>query len=287
MSNARRGAPHKKGLNYFPKMIDFYDDDKIIDLLEKYGPLGVTIYDVILTIVYHNGYYVELSKDKLSRMVIRKIGNRWVKQKVVVQVIQFCADIGLLCDELLTQNVITSVGIQTRYQEIALKQLKRQLYNDKYWLLDREKIEDPLLKLPKNGISSEINGINSEESQLNSELNTPRKEEKRKEYIYYGNPELDSIFKMYIAMRNSSQKNPLLPEQIQILKEELDQAGEDDAERIGICKRAFAGGYKSFFPDKKKEKRDSAASKKNAFHNFDQREYDFNELEKRLTGRKQ
>ena len=286
MSKARRGAPHKKGLNYFPKMIDFYDDDKIIDLLEKYGPLGVTIYDVILTIVYHNGYYVELSKDRLSRMVIRKIGNRWVKQRVVVQVIQFCADIGLLCNDLLSQNVITSVGIQTRYQEIALKQLKRRLYNDRYWLLGKEETGEPLLKSPKNGISSEINGINSEENQLNSELNTPRKEEKRKEYIYYDNPELDSVFKMYIAMRNSNQKNPLMPEQIEILKEELDQAGEDDAERIGICRRAFAGEYKSFFPKKKNSRKDVSGGGRNSFHNFEQRDYDYDDLERQLKSKR-
>lgn len=45
-----RGAPNKKGLTYFPKMIDFYEDDKIFDLLDRYGPLGVTVYDCILCI---------------------------------------------------------------------------------------------------------------------------------------------------------------------------------------------------------------------------------------------
>ena len=38
-----RGAPNKKGLTYFPKMIDFYEDDKIFDLLDRYGPLGSKI----------------------------------------------------------------------------------------------------------------------------------------------------------------------------------------------------------------------------------------------------
>ena len=40
------------GLTYYPKMLDFYEDDKIFDLLDEYGPLGVTIYDCILCIVY-------------------------------------------------------------------------------------------------------------------------------------------------------------------------------------------------------------------------------------------
>ena len=82
------GRDCRKDLDYFPKMVNFYEDDKIFDLLDEYGPLGVTIYDCILTIVYSNGYYANLSKDKLSKMVIRKIGNKWIKsQKVVVQVV--------------------------------------------------------------------------------------------------------------------------------------------------------------------------------------------------------
>ena len=127
-----RGAPKKKGLSYFPKMIDFYEDDKVFDLLDRYGPLGVTVYDCILCIVYKQGYYAEISLDKLSRMITRMIGNKWVKgQKAVVQVVHFCSEIGLIDDDLMTEDIITSVGIQRRYYEIAVKRMKRQLYSDK------------------------------------------------------------------------------------------------------------------------------------------------------------
>ena len=173
MTEKRRGAPNKKALNYFPKMCNFYEDDKIFELLEKYGTVGVTVYDCILTIVYSQGYYADLSKDKLSKMVVHKIGTRWVKQRVVVQVIQFCAELGLLHKTLLDQSVVTSVGIQTRYYEIAIGQLKRRLYSKKYWLLDENgnEIPQPLLNAPKNRINSEENRINSEEKGFNSELN--------------------------------------------------------------------------------------------------------------------
>lgn len=57
-----RGAPNKKGLSYFPKMIDFYEDDKVFDLLDRYGPLGVTVYDCILCIVYKQGSFTVFSK---------------------------------------------------------------------------------------------------------------------------------------------------------------------------------------------------------------------------------
>ena len=48
--------PPKKGLAYFPKDVDFYQDEKIVELGMKYGPLGLTIYDVLLTLIYREGY---------------------------------------------------------------------------------------------------------------------------------------------------------------------------------------------------------------------------------------
>lgn len=69
------------------------------------------------------------------------IGNKWVKnQKVVVQVVHFCSEIGLIDDGLMTENIITSVGIQERFYKIAVERMERQLYNDKYWLLKMRKM---------------------------------------------------------------------------------------------------------------------------------------------------
>lgn len=170
----------KKGLDYFPKMVNFYEDDKVFDLLEQYGPLGVTVYDVILTIVYSQGYYAEMSKEKLARMIVRKIGNRWVKKEAAVQVIDACAEIGLLHDVLLRQGIITSVGIQKRYYRVGVKLMRRRLYDEIYWLLDET--GEPFFPAPKTGISSEEKGIISEENRISSEENPiERKENKRKE----------------------------------------------------------------------------------------------------------
>ena len=56
--------PPKRGLDYFGKDVDFYEDFKIIDLLSEHGPVGVVIYDFLLTQIYKNGYYLELPIDK-------------------------------------------------------------------------------------------------------------------------------------------------------------------------------------------------------------------------------
>jgi len=296
VSGSRRGAPNKKGLDYFPKMVAFYEDDKIFDLMDEYGPLGVTIYDIILTIVYENGYYVELSEDKLSRMVIRKIGSKWIKnRKAVVQVIHYCADLGLLCKDLLLRNVITSEGIQKRYHKIAVGLMKRQLYSDKYWLLGKEENGEPLLKSPSIRISSEENGINSEENQINSELKHTKRKERKYISIYYDTPELDRTFQLYIQMRNSQQTAQLSKDQIGALKEQLDSLSDNDEEKTAICRKAFVSGWKSFYPLKKAsaEKaqpgpgRGSGKKKSNSFHNFKQRKYDFTDIERKLIQKNQ
>ena len=175
---AGTGAPYKKGLDYFPKMVNFYEDDKIFDLLEAKGPLGVTVYDCILTIVYSQGYYAEISKEKLARMVVKKIGDRWVKKEVAVQVIDLCADLGLLANDLLQHGIITSVGIQKRYYTVAVKLMKRQLYSTEYWLLDEK--GQPVLNAPFNPDSSEESRLTSEESQDTSEKQGTKERKEKK-----------------------------------------------------------------------------------------------------------
>ncbi|MDF2544950.1 MAG: hypothetical protein K0S47_4668 [Herbinix sp.] len=167
------GRPLKTGLIYFTKDVDYYDDFKIMDLMRDYGPLGQTIYDILLTIVYHEGYYLAIPIDKLASKIIRIIGNRWVKSKeIVVQVIQYCADIGLLDKDLLNQNVITSVGIQRRYAEATVR---RQSNIDGYWLLDKEENKKPLLNAPKNQINVTETKVNVTETRVNDNNNTVKK----------------------------------------------------------------------------------------------------------------
>lgn len=280
-----RGAPNKKGLAYFPKMIDFYEDDKIFDLLDRYGPLGVTVYDCILCIVYKHGYYAEIPLDKLSKMIIKMIGNKWVKsQKAVVQVVHFCSEIGLLDDDLMTKNIITSVGIQRRYYEIAVKRMKRRLYTDQYWLLGKAEDEESLLNAPLNGISSEENRINSEENQNNSEESALEiKENKNIDNIAFS-PELERVFQMYLLVRRNN-FGAIPEEQIQALRDDLLNLSDKEEERIAIVKKATASGWKSFY--KTEKKRESSGARKGNVkdnNNFERRKYDFDALERGLMG---
>jgi hypothetical protein len=285
-------------------MVDFYEDDKVFDLLDRYGPLGVTVYDCILCIVYRHGYYAEIPLDKLSKMIVKMIGNKWVKNtKTVVQVVHFCSEIGLLDDDLMTKNIITSVGIQRRFYKIAVKLMKRQFHKSEYWLLENEEKEEPLLNAPKNGINSEINGINSELNQLSSEKSTIKLKENKRIDIYtappdnhafekpFENQELEEAFQFYLMCRSRNGAN-LLPEQIQALREDLLAVSDTDAGRIAAARKAAVSGWLSFYPVKRqqapgKEKKQPAkatakAGSRNRFNNFEQRSYDYGQLERQL-----
>lgn len=291
MSGMGRGAPNKKGLSYFPKMIDFYEDDKVFDLLDRYGPLGVTVYDCILCIVYKQGYYAEISLDKLSRMITRMIGNKWVKgQKAVVQVVHFCSEIGLIDDDLMTENIITSVGIQRRYYEIAVKRMKRQLYSDKYWLLRNGEEEEPFLNAPKNRITSEESRITSEENKNSSEESPIEIKEKRNididtapPDITFDDPELERAFQGYLSSQEKNGRE-LSDYQVRLLRKKLGSLSDDMAEQLMIVEEATVQGWKSFYPVKKQPtKKKEKKTAKNTFNAFPQRDYDFDALERTLN----
>ena len=167
--------PKKTGLDYFPMDVDVFDDYKIIDLLNEYGSLGFTIYHIVISKVYKNGYYLEIPLDKLATQIVRIIGNRWIKDKnLVLQVIQYCADIGLFDNALLTQSVITSVGIQRRYSEVTVR---NKVDKSKYWLLEKNTSQVALVNAPKNRVSATKTPISATKTPVNV-TSIPQKESK-------------------------------------------------------------------------------------------------------------
>ena len=275
------GRKPKTGLDYFPKDVDYYDDFNIMDLMNEYGPLGQTIYDVVLCMIYHEGYYLEVHKmEQLAVKIIKTIGNRWVKKKdFVLQVIHYCAEIGLFDQDLLNQNVITSVGVQRRYKEVTVR---NKVDRSKYWLIDEN--GQPLLNAPQNSISVTETSISATEKDI-SATEKRQKESKVNKNIYYSNPDLNREFCLYLDMRNHTGPT-LSAEQINALKEELDSLAENDSDKLGIVRKAFGGGYKSFFPTSKKRKKSTPKPKKEeTIHNFTQREVadrDYENLERQL-----
>lgn len=280
------GRPPKKGLSYHRSDVDYYEDFKIIDLMDRYGPLGQTIYDVILKMVYRSGYYLEIPMNNLALSVTKTIGNKWIRNKdLVLQVVQYCADIGLFDDALLQQSVITSAGIQKRYELVTVR---NKVNKEKYWLLDEESPK-PLESASKNGITDAETVISVTEIR-NTDAEIPIN--KRKENNIYDTvfqpEELESAFQLYLLVRKHNY-GEIPAEQIRALRDEVLGISEDWREQLEAVKKAASGGYKTIYkirkdrPEKPEGKR-KPVPKKDRFNNFTGREYDMGTLEKQLLG---
>lgn len=171
--------PAKKGLDYYPADTNRRNDFKIMDLLNEYGPLGYTIYDFCLQYIYESGYFLDVPLKQVCLTLCRDIGAKWIKNKDLVwQVIDYCADIGLFDKDLLRQNVMTSVGIQRRYDSVTVR---NKVDKSKFWLLEKQKLKVALINAPKNGVSATETQVNATEMQVNATEMQQIKENKSKE----------------------------------------------------------------------------------------------------------
>lgn len=176
--------PRKTGLVYFYKGVNEWNHYVIRDLVGKYGPMGYCVYDVIRCMVYESGYYLEISLDKLAVNVVWTIGNRWIKDKsFVLQVIEYCAEIGLFDRALLRKSVVTSAEIQEHYSEVTARS---KADKSRFWLLDEVAdasddcpAEEP--DLPADDEFAAKTAVFTAKTPINSAKNQQRKENKRKE----------------------------------------------------------------------------------------------------------
>lgn len=289
------GRHPRQGLDYFPKDVGFYDDFKIMDLLAMHGPVGVTVYEVILSEVYKNGYYLAEPIDRVATKVVRIIGNKWVQKRLVSQVILDCGDLGLFETALLKHGVITSVGIQRRYATVTSR---NKVNKEKYWLIDED--GQPLLNAPQNHISVTENRISVAEKPINaSEI--PQKESKLNKSKLNKtisseletSPRQDAAYRLllvtggfYPVSREEAKKYQELYPAIDVDQEFRKMIGWLDANPKnrktpkGIGR--FINGWLCRAQDSarpKPEKKQPA----NRFHNFDQRDTDYDAMVQQQT----
>ena len=276
------GRPIKTGLSYFPKDVDFYNDYKIMDLLEKYGPVGVTVYEVLLTEIYKNGYYLAEPIDRISTKIVRIIGAKWVQKRLVSQVILDCGELGLFETTLLQHGVITSVGIQRRF---AIVTSRNKVNKEKYWLIDDS--GQPLLSAPLDGISATEKPISATETHKNdAEIpQKERKENKRKENKisresqHVPDPALNAALNGYIEFREQAGK-PMTERGIRLLLDELEKLSSNPQEQAAILDQSTKNGWIGVYELSAKSKTPgkTAAGKGNKFCNFEQRDTDYDAM---------
>ena len=134
-------------------------------------------YIYLLTEIYRNGYYIRWDEDSIDNAIV----DLGLTEGLIEQIMTFLVSRSLLNRSILANSdtIITSPGIQKRYQE-AVKSLKRDIYVDQeIWLLSKEETAS-CIKCTINDSKSEKNSSKSEKNYDKSKKN-PTKEIKGKE----------------------------------------------------------------------------------------------------------
>lgn len=122
----------KSGLEYFPFDIDFFQDIRIRKLIKRQGGKAVTVYALLLCLIYKNGYYMRWDNE-LPFICSETTG---FDEAYISEVIKTCLSLGLFDKALYeSEDILTSKGIQARYCNIQ-RLNKRMGRIEKFSLLE-------------------------------------------------------------------------------------------------------------------------------------------------------
>lgn len=271
--------PKKSGLSYFPLDTDFFEDHKIKILKARYGNDGMVLYIYLLCGIYKQGFYMQVDED-FEYILSDDLG---MDQNKAKQVLNFLLSRSLFDNTLFqSDKVLTSAGIQRRFQLAVKERARKNPINvGRYWLLSKEETE-PFIKCT---LFDSYSGNASGYSGKNEQNSTEKSLKKSKvNYIYDITfpPELERALDLYFLVREQNY-GPISDIQKQSLIDELKGIGANTGEMIAIVKKATSGGYKTFYPTKGKQSGNGKkAASKTRFSNFEERDYNMNDLERQL-----
>lgn len=139
--------PPKKGIDYSGWSVSIFDNDTKIDkLLDAQGWTGFGIYFYLCQRAYGGeGYFYQWCYDDCAS-TSRKMGGG-IGAGTVKETVDYCLQIGLFDKGLFDRwGVLTSRGIQRRYWEVVKGRDVRSVISD-YWLLRDDECKG-LLKTP-------------------------------------------------------------------------------------------------------------------------------------------
>lgn len=262
--------PKKTGLDYFP--LDVYLDDKFKFVEIKFKLEGFAIVIKLLQKIYANGYYIEWGEDEelLFTDDIR------AELNTVREVVKECLKRDIFSKTMYDKyKVLTSRGIQKRYMEATKKRTSVTI--------------DKQLDL----VSEEKTPVNSTESTQSkvkeSKVNESKVNNNNDDVVVVDNSS-KNIFKVYESCGFGTISSFIKDELEDMVnnftfewtKEALEIATTNGARNLKYV-RSILNNWKSKGKDYK-PKQYKKDEKVDSFNNYDQREYDFDELEKKLLG---
>ena len=298
------GRPPKKGIDYAGWSVNIFDNDTKMDkLLDACGWCGFGIYFYLCQRAYGgDGYFYRWGYDDCAS-TSRKMGGG-IGSGTVRETVGYCLQIGLFDKGLFDRwGVLTSRGIQRRYWEVVKTRDVRVVISD-YWLLQDEECKG-LIKLPINKDLSERNTdyrtgkANYQEGNTNYPAikESKVKKSKVKQRVCLGR--LEEFISAYPKDCNRHLTEIAYCDLLligNISEDELVCCAKNYAKACRLLEtpERYIKNAENFLKDMVFEKylprkykaptpANDAKPRKNAFHNFHQRDYDFAKLEEALV----
>lgn len=135
--------PTKKGLDYFPFDVDFFEDEKIAAISGEFGLKGEIVAVKLLCAIYRNGYFI-LWSDMLRLKILRDLPgvSPDLLDKIVDRLVMWEFFDKTLFDSV---GVLTSRGIQKRYLSVARRRTGTEEMPYLLVSVDRNPIQSELL----------------------------------------------------------------------------------------------------------------------------------------------
>lgn len=178
--------PLKSGFDYFPFDVGFFRSLKIRATIGRFGKGGALLYIYLLALIYdENGYYINYNDDLIDIAA----ADLQMRPEEIGQVINFFCKRSLFDNKLFTTDkVLTSAGIQKRYQLMAKKRAKNNkvTVNEKFWILDENETQSFIQVRLISDKSKKYNGY-SEKNSFNSPKNNTKKSKEKESKVNKSN----------------------------------------------------------------------------------------------------
>lgn len=180
-------AAHKIGLDYFPLVVDFFQDEKIQFISARFGMKGELVTIKLLCKIYRQGYYISWNND-IALLFAKSVGDN-CQYSFVNDLVYELLKRGFFNKSIFERfSILTSNGIQSRYFE-ACSRRKEVCYDSRILLTDISKysnakeINDSNLidNVNINDINVDINGVNVDINPQSKVKESKVKESKVKE----------------------------------------------------------------------------------------------------------
>ena len=280
--------PVKEGLDYFE--LDCHMEEKVRLIQAEFGLKGFAIVVKLYQKIYGGfGYYCEWNEDSLLLFMSENGVSSRDEKNLISEIVAACIRRNIFSEKLFNEfGILTSYGVQKRYLNAVSRREKVELIK-----------EYLLISVGKNQCNVCINSINVNRNSVNVCSNSQSREEKSREdkNISARASRFQDFFSAYPKQKNmiAAEKEYclLLFNDQSITEQELIVSAENYADAVSILgteeryiknpdRFLKDGVYLDYLDANYKKPEPKRKSGKGKFNQFEQNDYDFEQLEKEL-----